>query len=61
MADILLHIEEQLKLRHRPRHQVMESAIKDRLSKSLLTYDKELTLDAQHIAQKSELNVLKKL
>lgn len=61
MTNILIHIEEQLKLRHRNRQQIMENAIQERLNKSLATYDKELSLCAEHIAQKSELNVLKKL
>lgn len=55
------HIKEQLALRHRSRTEIMSEAIKERLNKSLLTYDQELSLGVEYVTQKSELNVLKKL
>ena len=55
------HIREQLALRHRSKNEIMSKAISERLDKSLQTYEKELSLGADYVAQKSELNVLKKL
>jgi hypothetical protein len=39
----------------------MSNAIKERLDKSLRTYDQELSLGVEYVTQKSEINVLKKL
>ena len=58
---MIKHIQEQLNNRHRNRQEIMEMAINARLDKSLQTYNKELSLGVEYIAQKSELNVLKKL
>lgn len=59
--DVIKYIEDQLSQRHRGKSEIIKCAISDRLNKSLLTYNDELDLDVEHIAQKSELNVLKKL
>lgn len=61
MIDVIKSIEEKLGAHHRPRNEIMESAIKGRLYKSLMTYEDELSAGVRHIAQKSELNVLRKL
>lgn len=61
MMDVLKHIRDQLSQRHRSRGEIIKSAVSDRLTKSLLTYNDELDSNVNHIAQKSELNVLKKL
>ena len=58
---MLEYIREQLNSRHRTRHEIMSNAINERLDKSLQTYTKELSLGVEYVAQKSELNVLKKL
>lgn len=58
---MITQIQEQLSKRHRTRQEIMEMAINARLNKSLQTYDKELSLGVEYVAQKSELNVLKKL
>lgn len=55
------HIKEMLSQHHRDKSTIMETAIKDRLNKSLFTYDKELDNGVGYIKNKSELNVLKKL
>lgn len=55
------HIKEQLATRHRSRHEIMGTAIKERLNKSLQTYEQELALGVEYVSQKSEINVLKKL
>ena len=58
---MLDHIREQLAMRHRSRYDIMSTSIKDRLDKSLQTYEQELSLGVEYISQKSETNVLKKL
>lgn len=59
--SVIKYIEEQLSQRHRSRSEIIKSAVNDRLNKSLRTYGDELDLNVEHITQKSELNVLKKL
>lgn len=61
MESKLEHIRTQLTNRHRPKVDIMEQAISERLNKSLLTYDDELDSGVTYIKNKSELNVLKKL
>jgi hypothetical protein len=39
----------------------MGTAIKERLDKSLQTYEQELESGVDYVSQKSEINVLKKL
>ena len=47
--------------RHRTRNDIMVNAIEQRLNKSLLTYSKTLDSGVEYVANKSEINVLKKL
>ena len=57
----LLHIEKMLSERHRSKNTIMAEAINKRLTKSLLTYEKELEAGCEYISSKNEINVLKKL
>lgn len=61
MDSNLEHIEHMLSLHHRDKTTIMETAITDRLTKSLCTYVEELDSGVEYITNKSELNVLKKL
>jgi hypothetical protein len=61
MESNLEHIEHMLSLHHRDKSIIMENAITERLTKSLLTYVEELDSGVGYITNKSELNVLKKL
>ena len=55
------HIKDMLDSRHRTRNDIMVNAIEQRLNKSLLTYIKTLDSGVEYVANKSEINVLKKL
>ena len=57
----LLHIEKMLAERHRSKNAIMTEAISERLTKSLLTYEKELDAGCEYISSKNEIKVLKKL
>lgn len=61
MRSIISHIEKSLKERHRPTYQFMAEQVQNRLTKSLITYEKELSVGTDYIGTKNELNVLKKL
>ena len=61
MRLLLNHIESVLAQHHRTSAQVMADAVEERLAKSLTTYEKELDDGVTYVANKSEINVLKKL
>ena len=61
MDSNIEHIKLMLQNHHRTKSSIMESAIINRLDKSLFTYDSELSMRVEYIKSKSELNVLRKL
>ena len=61
MKSNIEHIQQMLDLHHRDKSVIMETAIMNRLNKSLFTYSDELDKGLTYMSYKSELNVLKKL
>jgi hypothetical protein len=59
--DNLTHIKYNLEKRHRRREAIMYDAVKNRLSKSLSTYEKTLDKGVLYIETKNELKVISKL
>ena len=57
----LYNIQADLKEHHRPRNQLLEYFIQQRLAQSLHTYYKEISTSTQYLSSKNPVRVIKEL